>query len=209
MAADTSGASPGRGEGTPFPRIRISVTGDRRRRHFVLGPVIQAVALLVLLCGAVGLGTLGARWVSAPRRIAHQDKAAVRTEIANADLQDAVARLQDSLAKEADTRTALETRLAALAGRAAALRGRLAAAQAKLQASRNPPIQQPAANSDRVAALRQALARIQGEVHALKAESATLAARVSKTEADRSDQSARNRRTEASLVAATRPGGRQ
>lgn len=207
----------GRGDRKPFPRIRITVTDSRRRRHFVLGPAFQAAALAILLCAVVGLGALGAGWMSAPHRIARQEKAVVRTEIANTDLQDTVARLQDRLAQTADHRSALKTRLSALAGKAAALHSRLAAAQAKVQAAHAAPAApaaaQPAANPDPIAQLRQAVARVRGAVHTLKAESATLAARLNKTEADRADLSVRNRRAEASLVAAqraaqTQSGGR-
>ncbi|MGH7040195.1 MAG: hypothetical protein ACREE4_12640 [Stellaceae bacterium] len=215
MTAETSGGRCarrlGREDGKHFPEIRITVTGSRRRRHFILGPAIQTAALAILLCGALGLGTLGAEWISAPRRVAHQEKAAMRAEIANADLQDTVARLQNRLATTADDRGALKTRLSALAGKAAALRSRLAEAQAKVQAARAAPAApaaaQSAANPDRIAQLRQAVALAQRGAYRLKAENATLAARINKTEADRAQESTRNRRTEASLVAVQRRRG--
>lgn len=211
MVAETS-----RWGGEPSPEIRIASTGRKRRTCLVLTPAAQAAA--ALLCGTLGLGSLGAGRIAEPRRVAHQEKAAQRTEIANADLQDTVAHLEDRLARTAGERAAAEGRLSALTGAAGALRGRLATAEAKLQASRKLRAQQsaapaqPAAGPDNVAQLRQALVRVQSDLHALAAENATLAARLNKAQADRAAESALYRRYEVSLVqtpsAAKRRGGR-
>jgi hypothetical protein len=213
MVAETS-----RGGKKPFPEIRITLTGGRRRAHLVLRPVAQIATISGLFCSALALGYLGVGLISEPHRVAHQEKAAVRTEIANTNLQDAVARLQDKLARTAGDRTEAETRLSAITRKAGALRGRLATAEAKLQASRDPPAPRPAAaappaaNPHPIAQLRQTLARVRLDVHALKAESATLAVRLHTAEADRTDQSVLYRRYQVSLVqarrAAKRLGGR-
>lgn len=203
MVAETT-----RGERKPFPEIRIMVTGGRRRRHLVFGPALQAVAVSGLLCGMLALGSLGAGWMTAPRRIVHQEKAARRTEIVNADLQDTVARLQDRLARAADHHAVLKARLSAITGRTGALSDRLAAAQVKLRTAPDPPAP-PAADPQRLARLRQALVRVRHDVRRLQAQSATLAARVNKTEAERADQSARTRRYRAGLIEAEREAGQR
>jgi chromosome segregation ATPase len=202
----------------PFPEIRIKLTG-RRRAHLILGPGAQIAAISGLFCGALALGYFGLGLISEPRQVARQEQAAVRTEIANADLQDALARLQDRLARTAGDRTAAETRLSAITRKAGDLRGRLAAAEAKLQASRDPPAPQPAAAAQsaatpqQLAQLRQALARVRLDVQALKAENATLAVRLHAAETDSTDQSALYRRYRIGLVqaqrAARRLGSRQ
>ncbi|HJU16723.1 MAG TPA: hypothetical protein VJ770_09645 [Stellaceae bacterium] len=207
-----------RGKG-PFPEIRIVAMGGERRAPLVLTPAAQMAAASGLICGALALGYLAISQASGLHRVAQQERAAVRAEIANTDLQDAVARLQDRLARAAGDRAEAESRLSAIATEAGALRGRLAAAETKVQASRGAEAQQPGAAgpspsiSDRIAQLREALARTRLEAHALAAESATLAARLNKTRADRAAENTLSRRYEASLAearhAARRPGGRR
>jgi uncharacterized protein YlxW (UPF0749 family) len=194
------------------PCIRITVMGSARR---VLSPAMSAAALLGLCGGAVLLGCLGIARISEPRQVAREERAAMRAERVNADLQDAIARLQDKLARAEGERSEAENRLSALAGQAAALRDQLATAKAKLAAaqalanpSRPAPSGQPAPNPDRIARLQQTLARLRHGVHVLEAESATLAARVNKTEADRAEQDALYRRYQASLAESRRAAQR-
>jgi chromosome segregation ATPase len=202
-----------------FPKIRVIVAGGTRRAPFVLTPGAQIAAMSGLLCGALLLCYLGTSQVSAIRRIAEEERAVVRAEIANADLQDGVARLQDKLARTAGDRVAVADRLSSLTEETRALSDRLATAEAKLKAARDlqktqqpAPSGQPQSGADRIAQLQAALAHVQLDIHALEAEGATLAARLNKTQADRAEESALYRRYQASLKqarsATQRRGGR-
>jgi chromosome segregation ATPase len=213
MVAETS--RPGKNF---FPKIRVMTTGGARRAPLVLTPAAQVATVSALLCGALLLCYLGVNQVSAVRRIAEQERAVVRAEIANADLQDAVARLQNKLARTAGERVMAENRLSSLTEETRALSDRLATAEAKLEAARElqktqqPSSGQPQSGAGRIAQLQAALAHVQLDVHVLEAESATLAARLNKTEADRAEESALYRRYQASLRQARsrtpRRGGR-
>jgi chromosome segregation ATPase len=202
-----------------FPKVRVIVTGGARRAPFVLTPAAQIAAVSGLLCGALSLCYPGMSQVSAVHRVAEEERAVVRAEIANADLQDAVARLQNKLARTAGDRVAVANRLPTLTGETRALSDQLATAEAKLEAARElqktqqpTPSGQPQSGPDRIAQLQAALAHVQLDIHTLEAESATLAARLNKTEADRAEESALYRRYQASLKQARgrapRRGGR-
>jgi septal ring factor EnvC (AmiA/AmiB activator) len=202
----------------PFPGIRITLTGGARQARPVLTRMRQMAAASGLLCGVLAICALAAGQIRDLRRVADAEQRVVRTEIANVDLQDAVARLQNKLARTASARAALDDRLAALAAEAGRLSDRLATAAAKLKAARDVAAQQPAAagpaaaSPNRVAQLQGALAHVQSDVRALAAENATLAARLNRAQADRAEQDALYRRYEASLRQARhqarRRGGR-
>ena len=202
----------------PFPRIHVTLTGGARQTRLVLTPARQVAAASSLLCGVLAICALAVSQLGDLHRVADAERAMVRTEVANVDLQDAVARLQDKLAGAASARAALADRLAALGGEAGALSDRLATAQAKLKAAHDLQAQQPAASGlpsvkpDRLAQLQGTLARVAGDVHALAAESATLTARLHQTEVARAEQDALYRRYAASLKEirhmARRRGGR-
>lgn len=193
--------------GKPFPEIRISLPGRKRPVRLVLTPAARVAAAAALLGGTLGLGCLGAGWIAGPLRLAHADKAAMRLEIVNADLQDKVARLEDRLARTAGERVAAEGRLSDLTKKAGALHDQLASVKAKLPASGVAQTGQPASDAAQISRLQQMLLAVSRDTHAAQAESATLAARVNKSEADRAAQDALYRRYEIALVQAQRRAG--
>jgi chromosome segregation ATPase len=203
MVAGTSGSGK-----KPFPKIRIIVTGKNRRSHLVLTPAAQMAVASGLFFGTLLLSYLALGQVSDPGRIAREERTVVRTEIANANLQDAVARLEDKFAKTSGARAAVEHQLFAIKGQAGMLSDQLAAAEAKLRAARDQQRSQPShsgqfsAHPDPVVQLKEALARAQLDLRALAAESATLAARLNKAQADRSEQTALYEQYKASLAQA-------
>ena len=189
----------------PFPRIRITSTGGARRTRLVATPMRQTAAASSLFCGVLAICALAVSQVGDRHRVADAEHRMVRAEIANIDLQDAIARLQDKLARTASMRAALDDRLSALAGETGALSDRLATAQAKLKAAHDLQAQQPAssspssANQDRIAQLQKTLARVAGDVHMLTAENVTLTVRLHQMEVARTEQDALYRSYEASL----------
>jgi murein DD-endopeptidase MepM/ murein hydrolase activator NlpD len=156
-----------------FPEIRSVVrsTGNavdlfRTRRLQVLTAGALAIAV-----GAVGFAAVG--YVRHNSRLADAQLAASRVESANIDLQDELARLRDKMA--ANSRD-----LAAAQGRVAAL---VEEARARPQPA---PVAEPLvpAKSDKPAQLAT-------QLHAAEAQRATLAARLSKAEADLAEQQAK------------------
>ncbi len=156
-----------------FPDIRSVVRSAgnaidlfRTRRLQVLTAGSLAIAV-----GAVGFAAVG--YIGHNSRAADAQLAASRIETANIDLQDELAQLRDKMA--ANNRD-----LAAAQGRVAAL-----VEEARARPQPAPVAEPPAtAKSDKPAQLAT-------QLHAAEAQRATLAARLSKAEADLAEQQAK------------------
>ena len=193
MVAETSG----RGS-TLFPEIQIIYRTAARSAQFVLPPVVQTAALLVVIAAAVAISYLGVSRIGHGRLVAGKEAAVVRAETANADLQDEMASLRDELAAAARDREQAEARWSALMGQAETLRGLLSAAEAKLRSQQRGEVQQQGSayeeaatsKTSRIGELTRALEQTQRELHQVEAQRATLMARLSKALADRAQKQA-------------------
>ena len=199
-----------------FPEIHICVAAAPRSSSIVVPPVVQAAALAAIVAGAVAICCLGLGRIGDDRLIAEKEAAVLRTETANADLQDDIAHLQDKLAIADRSRAQAENRLAALASQAGTLRGLLYTAEARLntldeartelsqqrgEIQQQLTVSEQAASSKtgRIAQLAHALDLTRRELHQAAAESATLTARLSKADADRAQVQAQYGQYKASL----------
>jgi murein DD-endopeptidase MepM/ murein hydrolase activator NlpD len=160
-----------------FPEIRSIVQPARGALGLVLAnhryrmmASVAGVAIVAAAVGAVG-------YVRYERHLAASEVAASRVEAANMDLQDELSRLRDQVA-------ASNRDLASAQGRVVALTEEMHAhAQAERAAA--PAEATPPAKGDKASAqLTQAL-------HTAEAQRATLAARLSKAEADLAEQQAK------------------
>lgn len=145
------------------------VRGYTRRKHILLGSV-AGIALV-----AVGLATAG--YVRHARNLADAQLAASRVESANIDLQDELAQLRDKVAASNRDLLAAQSRVASLTDEM----------RARAQAPVPPAAVEtaaPAGKGDKAAQLAQ-------QLHIAEAERATLAARLSKAEADLLQQQAK------------------
>jgi murein DD-endopeptidase MepM/ murein hydrolase activator NlpD len=142
------------------------------RTHRRYAPLAGAVGAAVV---AVGFAAAG--YVQHLRNVADAQIAASHIESANIDLQDQLARLRDQIAASNRDLAAAQSRVVALTEEA----------HAHAQAAQVPPADaaQPAGKGgDKTAQMSQAL-------HVAEAQRATLAARLSKAEADLAEQQAK------------------
>jgi murein DD-endopeptidase MepM/ murein hydrolase activator NlpD len=80
-----------------FPTIHLSIRTEARSSEMVLPPTVQAVSLALMLILAGGLGYLAIRCVAAERMVAASRATEIQVELANLDLQNAIAALRDKL----------------------------------------------------------------------------------------------------------------
>ena len=114
-----------------------------------------------------------------------EQRAAMRAESANADLQDALARLRDQLGAANQALNLAQGRIGALSD------------EAKSQQAVSE--QAASTKADRVAQLTHALEQAQRELHLAEAQRVTLMARLSKAVADLTDEQARQQQSQAGL----------
>jgi murein DD-endopeptidase MepM/ murein hydrolase activator NlpD len=210
--------SSSRGSGR-FPEIRIHLRTGTRSSQTLLPPVVQIAAVSAVIVVAAALSYLGVTRIGYDRVVADKEAAVVRAETANADLQDAVSGLRDKLALAVRAREQAEERSSGLVSQADSLRGLLSAAEAKLRSlddrSRGPQqrgeIQPPptafdetGAKAGSVGQLPPALEQTQRELRQAEAQRASLAARLSKIQADYHEQQARYGQYKANLEAAAK-----
>jgi murein DD-endopeptidase MepM/ murein hydrolase activator NlpD len=140
MVADTS--SRGR---RLFPEIRVRFRAAGRSPQFVLPSLVQVAAVFAVIAPAAAFSCLAVSRIGHDRRLADKEAEVIRTETANADLQDEAASLRDKLAAAARERDQADARSSALAARADFLRGLLATGKAKLRSLDEPrnPRSQP------------------------------------------------------------------
>jgi murein DD-endopeptidase MepM/ murein hydrolase activator NlpD len=114
-----------------------------------------------------------------------EERAAVRAESANADLQDALARLRDQLGTANQALSSAENRIGALSD----------------EAKKELAVTEQAATSkaDRVAQLTHALEQAQKELHLAEVQRVTLMARLSKAVADLTEEQARQQQAQTGL----------
>jgi murein DD-endopeptidase MepM/ murein hydrolase activator NlpD len=156
-----------------------------------IGPVVQPLATalklirinrkLALFASASGVAVIaiafaGVGYMRHTRNVAEFQTAASRVETANIDLQDELAHLRDQIATSNRDLAAAQNRVVALTEEMHAR------AQAQPAAAAEPPA--APGKGDKVTQLSQAL-------HVAEAERATLAARLSKAEADLAEQQAK------------------
>jgi murein DD-endopeptidase MepM/ murein hydrolase activator NlpD len=159
-----------------FPEIGfaqpIAATLDllRTRRKHVLLASVAGIAVVAVALTAAG-------YVRHARKVAAAQNSASHVEAANIDLQDELARLRDKIATSNRDLAAAQNRVVALAEEAHAARAQAAQAPAADATSST-------AKGDKVAQLSQAL-------HVAEAQRATLAARLSKAEAELAEQQAK------------------
>ncbi len=212
MVAESSSRGSGR-----FPEICIHLRTGKRSSQTLLPPVVQIAAVSAVIVVAAALLYLSVTRIGYDRVVADKEAAVVRAETANADLQDAVSGLRDKLALAVRDREQTEERSSALVSQADSLRGLLSTAEAKLRSlddhSRVPQqrgdIQPPptafdetVAKAGSVGQLPMALDQTQRELHQAEAQRATLAARLSKIQADYNEQQARFGQYKVSVEAA-------
>jgi murein DD-endopeptidase MepM/ murein hydrolase activator NlpD len=184
-----------------------------------MAPGAQIAVGSVLIAVAIALCYLSADRIGRDRRLADKETAVLRAETANADLQDEVASLRDKLALALHARDQAEERSSALKSQADSLRALLSTAEAKLHSlddsrgrgsQQRPEMQQLSASAEtasmngRIVQLTQALEQSQRELHQVEGQRATLAARLSKAEADRAEPKAGRGRYKARLETATK-----
>jgi murein DD-endopeptidase MepM/ murein hydrolase activator NlpD len=114
-----------------------------------------------------------------------EQRAAMRAESANADLQDALARLRDQLGTANQALSSAENRIGALSDEA---KKELAVSE-----------QAQTSKADRVAQLTHALEQAQRELHLAEAQRVTLMARLSKAVADLTEEQARQQQAQTGL----------
>jgi len=214
MVAESSSRGSGR-----FPEICIHLRTGKRSSQTLLPPVVQIAAVSAVIVVAAALFYLGVTRIGYDRVAADREAAVVRAETANADLQDTVSGLRDKLALAIWDREQWEERSSALASQADSLRGLLSTAEAKLRLpddhSRVPQqggdIQPPpiafdatATKAGSVGQLPPGLDQTRRELHQAEAQRATLAARLSKIQADYHEQQARYGQYKANLEAAVK-----
>ena len=160
-----------------LPEIRsvIQSAGDAARlirTQRVYAVTASSVAIAVI---AVGFAAVG--YVRHEERTADTQVAASRIEAANLDLQDELARLRDQVSASGRDLAAAQSRVAALIDEEKA--------RAQHDEHQTTAVEQTATGKGDKAA------QLAGALHAAEAQRATLAARLSKAEADLLDQQAR------------------
>jgi murein DD-endopeptidase MepM/ murein hydrolase activator NlpD len=149
----------------------------RHRRSIVIGGTAA-----IGLASSTYLAALYLRY----ERLATADTAAIaRTEIANADLQEALGRLRDQLGTVNQALNTAQSRVATLSEEA----------QRQLASSE----QVSASKADRVAQLSHSLEQAQRELHLAEAQRVTLMARLSKAEAELAEGLARQQQAQSGL----------
>jgi murein DD-endopeptidase MepM/ murein hydrolase activator NlpD len=149
-----------------FPEICINLrTGSRLSRIF-LPPLAQIAAALAVVTFAVAVCYFAVSLSRYERAVADTETVVVRAETANADLQAEVASLRDKLAL--------------------AIRDRQRALEDIRSGAPQPLGSDEAAG--RISQLTQALDQARRELRQVEAQRATLAARLSKIETDRTEQ---------------------
>lgn len=139
------------------------------RKAAALGAV-AAVGLAASVYFAVGYARYG--WLATA-----EQRAAMRAESANADLQDALARLRDQLGSANEALNMAQSRIGALSD------------EAKKQQAASDQV--ATSKADRVTQLSHALEQAQRELHLAEAQRVTMMARLSKAVADLTEEQAR------------------
>ena len=155
--------------------ISVALGLIRNRRHHALLVSVAGVAV-----AAVAFTTVG--YVQHTRSVANAQIAASRVETANVDLQDELARLRDKIAASNRDLAAAQNRVVALTEEMHAHPQTQPQAQPVSAAAVETTA--PAAKGDKVAQLSQ-------QLHVAESQRATLAARLSKAEADLAEQQAK------------------
>lgn len=155
-------------------RMRVAFDAATRYRG--------AAAIVV---AALGVGVFAAGYLNYARLAASDQAALARTEIANADLQDALARLRDQLGTVNQSLNLAQERVAALSDEA---RRQIASSD-----------QAATSKADRITQLTHALDQAQHELHLAEAQRVTLLARLSKAETDVIEGQTRQQQTQAGL----------
>jgi murein DD-endopeptidase MepM/ murein hydrolase activator NlpD len=135
------------------------------------------MALGAAAVGLVASAYFGIGYVRYGQLAAAEQAAVLRTERANADLQDALARLRDQVASANQALNLAQSRIAALSD------------EAKKQVAVSD--QAVTSKADRIAQLTHALEQAQREVHLAEAQRVTLMARFSKANVDLTEEQAR------------------
>ncbi len=153
--------------------------------EFVLGHRKAAALVAAAAIGLAASAYFGIGYARYEYLAAVEQAAARRAESANADLQDALARLRDQLGVANRALGAAQDRLAALSD----------------EANKQLAVSEQAATSkaDRVAQLTHALEQAQRELHLAEAQHVTLLARLSKANADLTEEQARQQQAQAGL----------
>jgi len=139
------------------------------RKAVALGAVV-VIGFAASVYFAVGYARYG--WLATA-----EERAAMRAESANADLQDALARLRDQLGTANDALSLAQNRIGSLSD----------------EAKKQQAVSDQAATSkaDRVVQLTHALEQAQRDLHLAEAQRVTLMARLSKSVADLTEEQAR------------------
>ncbi|MBV8776152.1 MAG: peptidoglycan DD-metalloendopeptidase family protein [Alphaproteobacteria bacterium] len=156
-----------------FPQIRIAVLSGRTVELIKTRRTLYASVAGVALVGvAVSAGGV----LLYKRNVADQQIAAQQIEAANIDLQDQLAKLRDQMAASSRDLAAAQTRVASLSD--------------EVRAHNQAPQPQPLAEAGAPAKGEKA-SQLSQQLHVAEAQRATLAARLSKAEADLAEQQAR------------------
>src|SRR5215471_3702464 len=181
MVADSSG------QGSRFfPEIRIDLRARHRSSQIRLTPIVQVAAASVVIISAAALGYLGLGWLRAAATVADREAAVLQAETANADLQNEMASLRDKLAVTSRSQEQAEAQLSTFAAQADSLRGIVPSGQVHPSG-----VGSEEAASVKISQLTQALDQSRRELHQIEVQRATLAARLNKVEADRTEASLR------------------
>jgi murein DD-endopeptidase MepM/ murein hydrolase activator NlpD len=177
-----------------FPEIRIDLRSANRSSLVLLTPIAQIVVASAVILGTTALFYFGVSWLRSAGRAVDQEAAVVRAETANADLHE-IASLRDKLALALRGREQAEWQLSTFAPQADPLRG-VSTGQ----------VHPPAAGSEetaggKIAQLTQALDQSRRELHQAEAQRVTLAARLSKMEADQTETDVRQHRAACEMLA--------
>ena len=139
-------------------------------RHHRQGLLLASVSGVAIV--AVGVAATG--YIQHSRTVANVQATASHVESANVDLQDEVARLRDQIAASKRELAAAQSRVVALADEV----------RARSQVQPAPSVADLAVKNEKPAQLSQ-------QLHVAEAQRATLAARLSKAEADLNEQQAK------------------
>jgi murein DD-endopeptidase MepM/ murein hydrolase activator NlpD len=161
-----------------WSRAKIGVEFlSAHRKATVLGAAASA-GLAASVYFGIGYARYG--WLATA-----EERAAMRAESANADLQDALARLRDQLGTANQALSSAENRIGALSD----------------EAKKELAVSEQAATSkaDRVTQLTHALEQAQKELHLAEAQRVTLMARLSKAVADLTEEQQRQQQAQTGL----------
>ena len=140
------------------------------RRKAVALVAVAVIGLATSVYFAIGYARYG--WLATA-----EQRAAMRAESANADLQDALARLRDQLGAANEALNSAQSRIGALSE------------EAKKQQAATEQV--ATSKADRVAQLSHSLEQAQRELHLAEAQRVTLIARLSKAVVDLTEEQAR------------------